>query len=283
MIIATDAGYCQDYSPNLQEIYSFPIGSEFQYRITKGGEPPYQEVQVERYTVTDKWVNGDTLFYSRLGVFEYTRYVLYPVQSIEDQYTGIINDSVFIIDSTRHCLNACAGELVCVGLQDCYSFIIVENSEKIIGGENNLFVYNENDSLESLDNSNPLGLHFKQVFKEGAGLQLKSQGDVMHYTITQCEGSLINGVRTGIHSLTSDLSFDDHLHIYPNIIQENEKINIESATDYLDLFIVSSDGKVMPLAQKNKDYIILDGLPKGMYFLTFVFKDHNTTRRVFKQ
>jgi hypothetical protein len=41
----------QQCNPLFHEVYSFPVGSEFQYKTTEGGENPFESVTVEYYRI----------------------------------------------------------------------------------------------------------------------------------------------------------------------------------------------------------------------------------------
>lgn len=280
----------QNCSPNFKEIYDFPIGSVFQYKTTVSSEASFEEIIIENYKVTDKWWNADTLYYARQGIKDFTLYNLGNLdRTIENSYNENINDTITVIDSSTHFLNACDSQLVNIAsYRDYYSYIIVDDPEKIIGGFDNLYEYNENDSLIHFNDEEIPDYGFNQVYKARVGLHSSSEGFIMSSTRIECEGYVIDGdtigtiddfnYNTSIHNLLADVL----LNVYPTIISDNEKINIVTSQDYSTIKVLSLDGKIHPIRQTSQDYIILDGLPKGVYLITLLFDDKKVTRKIIK-
>ena len=102
------------------------------------------------------------------------------------------------MDTIGHYLNACDSQLVHIDSNnDYYSYIKIDNSRKSIGGFDNLYEFNVNDSLILLDSESNFGYNFIQVFKYGIGMYLKSYGNIMNLTTTKLDGYVINGDTTG--------------------------------------------------------------------------------------
>jgi len=189
--------YCQDCNTGVKEIYSFPKKSTFQYRTTVSHESPYQNIIIEKYIIDDKWWNGSTLYYTRVGFYESFMYSILQ-DNYYDSSIRIINDTILILDTIGHYLNACDSQLVHIDSNyDYYSYIKVDNAGKSIGGYNNLYEFNINDSLILLNSESNFGYKFIQVFKYGIGMYLKSYGNIMNLTTTKLDGYVINGDTIG--------------------------------------------------------------------------------------
>ena len=189
--------YCQDYNSEIKKIFSFPVKSMFQYRTTVSHESPYQDIIIEKYIIDDKWWNGSTLYYTRKGFYESSVYSILQ-DNYYDSSIRIINDTIIIMDTIGHYLNAFDSQLVHIDSNnDYYSYVKIDDSGKSIGGLNNLYEYNVNDSLILLDSEGNFGYNFTQVFKYGIGMYLKSYGNMMNSTTTKLDGYVINGDTTG--------------------------------------------------------------------------------------
>ena len=189
--------YCQDCNSEIKKIFSFPVKSMFQYRTTVSHESPYQNIIIEKYIIDDKWWNGSTLYYTRKGFYESSMYsILHDIYY--DSSIRILNDTIIIMDTIGHYLNACDSQLVHIDSNnDYYSYIKIDNSGKSIGGFDNLYEFNVNDSLILVDSESNIGYNFIQVFKYGIGMYLKSYGNIMYLTTTKLDGYVINGDTTG--------------------------------------------------------------------------------------
>jgi hypothetical protein len=197
LMLQITIGFGQNCTPNLKEIFSFPEKSVFQYRTTISHESPYQEIIVEKYTIDNKWWTGDTLFYTRKGYREssvyWIRKDIYEEPSIET-----INDTITIIEKPGHYLNACDGQLIQFNSNNnYYTYVNVEDSTKILGGVDNLYTYDQNDSLIKLDLRTNHGYNYKQIYKYGIGLYFNTVGNIMYAKTTKLEGYVINGDTIG--------------------------------------------------------------------------------------
>ena len=54
-------------------------------------------------------------------------------------------------------------------------------------------------------------------------------------------------------------------------------------SEYKDLQLFSIDGKIIPVNQIDKEYIELDELAKGVYFITFILENNEITNKIIKQ
>lgn len=291
LLLISYGTYAQDCSPSLNEIYDFEVGSIFQYRnvntASNGGNQRYYNV-VERYTVIDKWIINDTIGYIRDGVRQtYTEYD-FNYEPIIKQ-TSDFCDTVIVIDSALHPMNACDAQMVYLGLEnDFYSYVIVGDEEGVpmkriggyINGQNNLFKRNSNDSLIEVT-----GFEFEQIYLQGIGL--KSHSEIIFEGSQEIflEGYVFNGDTVGLIwndsdfiASGNDFTLDQTFKFFPTFLTD-DLINFYFGKDYKDLKIYSIEGKIQEFHFINGNQIRLLDPVQGLYFVKLIFDDFSLIQR----
>lgn len=287
--------YGQDCSPTLREIYDFEIGSTFQYLKTNsnmyGGEQE-DNYFIEKFTIEDFWVQNDTIGIVRQGLS--MNFGIIPNSSdtvkgtTEDLY-----DTIIIVDSSSHYLNACDSQLVFLDLDnDLYSKILIENVngrlEKSIGGyfqeQPNLYKYNENDSLVVF-----MDFDIHEVFAKGLG---KLISDLRYFEVIEREelmGYVIDNDTTGI--IWSDEWFSSVEHhkdlnnthnIYPTVIGDDNLITIDIPSNYHSIDLYSTKGLKINFELNSENQIHLQETAPGVYFMFIKYSDYSISRKLIK-
>ena len=274
------------------ELYDFDIGNVFQYRTintaSNGGNQSYHNV-IEKYTVIDKWTTNDTIGYIRDGIRQsYTDYDMNSEPVIKQ--TSDFIDTVFVIDSTFHSLNACDSQLVYLGLENnFYSVIKIDTLNGIpakriggfINGQNNLYQYDLNDSLIEV-----LGYEYEQIFLRGIGLKRQNQFIFEWSEDIILEGYVFDGDTIGTIWSDSDfiVSINENtknhtIKVFPTIVTEN-LINIEHEKEYTDLKIYSIDGRLQSFQSINSKQIRLVNPIAGVYIIRLLYDKCYFTQRI---
>ena len=229
--------------PQFHDVYDLPAGSVFQYKTTISSESPEEKVLIETYTVTSIWESGDTLFYSREGTYESTLYHLGFDRVVSSTENGIIDDVVFLLNTPDEMTNYCEDQLIPIDKElGLYSYPLIENNQKIIGGEDNLYKYDQDNNLINFNSSEEYGYFFRASFKKGEGLQKISYGNIMAKTKTECEGSIIDGVATGVFKNTGTginaMAVENDIKIYPTILEADGLLRVESGRDINNISVI---------------------------------------------
>jgi len=280
--------------PDLKMLYEFQNGDVFQYRtetnVWAGGEEPETHVTYEKRTVIEKNISVDTINY----VFDCLHYSYYkaPSNAPYDRYgeiSGSFSYNSIIIDSSTHYLNACDSELVYIDLEnDFYSFLSINDqggfTEKKVGGFENIFRYDSNDSLIHVN-----GFEYEQIFGEGIGLKSQEEFFFEHSKKIELQGYVKDGDSTGV--IWDDQDFvvsikevnsSNQLFVYPSIIPEDGIINIDTDIDYNEIKLFSIDGKAQEIEIINQHQIITSIFHPGIYVLLIRSGDSLITYKLIK-
>ena len=299
-------------SPSFKDIYDFQVGDVFQYvkeSWTSGGGAGYNTKTTTKYTITNKTVNGDTLMYPITGIKKYERYCdIGPFPGCEYySESGFINDKLIFIDSAKHYLNCCKNELISDFIPEEYywdSFreefgelytriqikTVEGNPEKITGGQagqlNNLYIYNEEDSLISIND-----IQYEAVYAKNLGL-IKEYFWYFEFNENDfLQGYCKDGDTTGTVSSDEDLltssdnkNLKNDIVFYPNptngaIFYKSDEWELRGA----EIEIADSRGTILLTQYPANDFIDLTGLTKGIYFLKIKVENNITILKVVVQ
>lgn len=285
----------QDCNPTLKEIYDIPVGSTFQYRFHVAsfglGDIEDSSTRTDKYKIIEKTVQNDTIMLVRQGIS--TGYSIIPPFGEKGFiFSKEINDTLWIVDSSSHYLNACDSQLVYLGLENNYSRALIEEYEEqltkrvggFINGRNNLFEYDENDSLIEVN-----GFEYEQIFIKGVGLWQENWHPFEHSETMTLEGYVINGDTTGLIWDDSDfiVSSSKHLSstnikIYPNLLSDNELISISSDIDYKRIEVYSINGKPQNISFVSNNQIKLTDAKAGIYIIKLYFDKYTISNKIIK-
>ena len=287
----------QDCNPTLKEIYNYSIGSIFQYKYTTtsyaGGQGnEYTTIRVDKYEIFDKKVQNDTIMLIKKGISTGLS-IVPPFQDTTATFTGEIFDTLWIVDSASHYLNACDSQLVYLDLgNDFFSRTLFGEEDGLpakkvggyIDGQNNLYEYDENDSL-----INVLGYEYEQVFVDGVGLLHESYVIFEWSETIELQGYIFNGDTTGTIWNEEDFltSFEPgrktiDLKIFPTFITDSELIIISCSLAYDDIQIYSLTGEEYKIDFLSDSKIKLNYLEKGIYILIVDFGNFSISRKIVK-
>jgi hypothetical protein len=307
--MVSDSDTC---SPSFKDIYDFQVGDVFQYvkkSWASGGGAGYNTKTTLKYTITNKTGYGDTLIYPITGIKKFERYCdIGPFPGCEYySESSLINDILIFIDSATHYLNCCNNELISNFIPEeyywdsfreefgeLYTKIQTQtsegNPEKKTGGQtgqlNNLYIYNEEDSLVRTND-----IQYEAVYAKNLGI-IKEYFWYFEFDENDyLQGSIKHGDTTGMVSSDEDLltSFENKdlkndMVFYPNptdgaIFYKSDDRVLRGA----EIEITDSRGSVLFNQYLTTDFIDVTGLNKGLYFLKIKVKNNITVSKVVVQ
>lgn len=289
-------------TPDFKEVYNFQIGDVFQYveesSTSIGGLYPTTKI-TSKYSIESKTANGDTLMYSISGIRRTDSWCAGNPTSDPicdpSSYSEFFNETLVYIDSAMHFLNRCKDELVSGFSEDINSIsdsvvytkiqIQIEdtNHVKIIGGPGNLFTYNANDSLITIDYA-----EFKDVYARNLG---KISHELWFFEVNESkylQGYINNGDTTGVISpdenlivSTNTIIKQDVLKIYPNPTDGVIFLSFSGAiAEDAKIEIFDIAGKMIMAKNISDSYIDLSAFNRGIYFLKVSIYNNIITKKV---
>ena len=204
----------QRCSPTVSEIYAYPIGSTFKYKISRFYEYGERDTILLKYTVTNTWQSNDTIYIER-DVNERTdKYKSIPT----DKYVFLTNnpiyhivtrrryiDTLIVVDSINHLYNGCTNDKINITIHQFYNFTdysgadiyanfgITDSTKFRNNVYQGLFTM-QNDTLK-IDNS--LDIIYKYTVQKGLGLVYQYIGHSYYWEISNLIGYTIDGISTG--------------------------------------------------------------------------------------
>ena len=286
----------QDCSHNLQEIYDFPEGSHFQYLTYISYEAPFYDSVFVTYTVENKWWEGNTLYYSRIGN-NVTRVYSRNGDMLSHEYEYTLSDTIAIVDSANHRLNSCPGDTVQIHsvmnflfpetlMKDYYSVVTTNDSLKCLGGWDNVY---EIDSIGNLIEATSIFDEFNSVnyiykYQEGVGL-IESEEyaggfsspsykkELLSYIIdSDTTGDFRSGLLTNI-----DKKENSQIVVYPTILTSEDQLNVNGGFETLT--ILTTDGTVVSTYYENEPILVND-LIIGSYIIKLVQNNRSYTKTI---
>lgn len=264
-------------APDLRTIYDFDIGDVFQYKTeikdwSTGDGEPETKVVFEKKTLMEKSISNDSLIF----VFESIVYSYdeapsnAPVDKYRESFSSYY-DTLIVVDSASHYLNACDSQLVYIS--DFYTKVKISEqdglAERRFGGVKNIFTYTSNDSLvESNDNE------YEQIFVEGLGLTRLFESVFEYSKEIVLQGYIKNSDTTGIvwdyQDFTVSVEEFSSLYnvsVFPTLIPINGIIHISSDVTVDDVKVFSIDGKPLDFFIVNQSQIKINRVVPNTYIL----------------
>lgn len=262
-------------SPFLKEIYSFEIGSSFKYSIFDYDIESGIVIDTEEeYTVADKWWSGDTLFYARMGEASIEKC---NETQCNTSYE-IINDTVIIIDSVKHSLNACNDSLSQFPISSFhYTKCAVEGDIKEFNKENGIY-YSTGSLMYEYT-----GLYLTETYQKGIGLVKYNEEDEYINKTIKLEYFAFDGDTTYIFKTDIVNVFEPEntsVSIFPSIVDKNEPLQIIANTTIASIEVFDISGLRVPFETDNKTYIKLNANTEGFYLVNIIVDGRKLIQKI---
>jgi hypothetical protein len=288
-----------DCNPVFKSIYDFQIGDVFQYIevtwVSSGGLGRIITTTT-KYSISDKNIDGDTIIYIINGIknIEYSCDFGPDLWCETPSKSRFVNDTLVYIDSVNHFLNKCIDEVISGFMLDeelgeVYAKIQInsrgENLEKVVGGEDNLFIKNEKDSLIAYQNGG-----YQEVYSEHSGKIEKSYWGFEYHSKEYLQGTIKNGDTTGIITSDENLmvtsiinSMDHDFSIYPNPTNGMVFFTHPEVVDNSHIEVHDIAGNKIMTQTISNGVIDLSAFNDGIYFLSITTADRKIIKKVILQ
>ena len=286
-----------------KEIFDFQVGDVFQYvresSSSAGGVYPTDH-WTKRYSIVSKDVSGDTLRYAIQGVVKYEHWCQGLTPGPFCDYTiesERFNGTLVYIDSSNHFLNMPLDSLVRGfhplederseeyylysririnnGIDGLYEFSEIYDGTLIkeVGGEGNIFYYDEEDGFREPE------FNYYAAYAKNLGLILETDSYFEGYGYNYLEGYIkgndtIGKVLSDNTLLAINETKENNISIFPN--PARDIVYIDSGNGETGIYfvkIINCNGERILKEKVLDGSIDIKNLPKGLYILRISFHD----------
>ncbi len=296
--------------PKFQDFFNFDIGDRFEYH-TDGGYPGCHYWEIKQSTVTSKNIIGDTIRYDISVILERKETITgWGGSCAAGYWYGTYNEVLEFIDSTNHITNKFNFQphhiltelwnmLPCTANDSAYDGVRMSlDSNNVISKS-----FGFSTSISSFDyvfysqinyNSDTLLIStwpHHASYKVGLGqtehvVTMCFEGGEYGYLSAYTKGNTTVGVFTDSTSiLLNAKEFEKNYSVlYPNPV--NDKLFIhQSGSDRSQIKVYNSLGELVKekFIESISDYLPVDDLQGGIYFVKIISKSRSDTRRILIQ